>query len=556
LPRHDFSLSSPPATLATAFRGLLTIDDLATLLELRVDQLRHYTYGRGYRYRSFAIRKRSGRGSRDIREPSPGLKIVQLRLAQVLDTVASPRRPAHGFVATRSIATNALQHVGADWVLNVDLADFFPSINFGRVLGLFTRVYRLPPNVSTVLARLCVFDNQLPQGAPTSPVISNMVAWRLDRDLERLASRYRCQYTRYADDMTFSRNGQFPDALGFWDPAAAPRRVSRIGDMLESAIRRNGFQVHPDKVRLSFRDERQLVTGLVVNRRVNVRRTFGRRIRAMLHAWGTYGEAAAEAEFFGRYDTKDRSPHAVLSFRRVVKGHIDFLGMIRGLDDPLYRTLLLKYAALVPGYAVRPAQYRRPNHVRTWKDAIWIIETDETQGTAFELEGYGLVTCAHVVRDVQSRGYPSYANPRVYSPRNEDLEYAARVVSYDADLDLAILEVDGPSSARLPAHKAPLAGVGTPVRGVGFPQHSPAALMWDEVGTITHLRRHMNFPRYMLTNRIVEGASGSPILDMHGRVIAVATVGAPSFAATVAQGADAARTVYGAVPISGLDNLS
>lgn len=238
-------LSASAAELAARFKALRSVDDLAAILELRPDQVPHYAYGRGRKYRPFHISKRRG-GYRTILEPASGLKVVQQKLNQVFDAVFTPASCVHGFARARSIATNAFAHAGRDWVLNVDLKDFFPGINFGRVRGLLmARPYVLPANVATVMAQLATFQDQLPQGSPTSPIVSNMIAAKLDSDLARLARRYKCTYTRYVDDLTFSRTGSsFPRALGSWDPEVRPERASRAGTTLRKAIERNGFEVN------------------------------------------------------------------------------------------------------------------------------------------------------------------------------------------------------------------------------------------------------------------------------------------------------------------------
>ena len=414
----------------------------------------------------------------------------------MLAAVSTPRSCVHGFIGGRSIATNAQQHVGRDWVLTLDLKGFFPSINFGRVRGLFITRYGIPPNVATLLARICTFDNELPQGAPTSPVVSNMVAGALDRDLTRLARRYRCAYTRYADDITFSRDGAFPSALGYWEPTGSGRE-SRVGDDLQAVVEDNGFAIHVDKVHLRYHDERQVVTGLVVNEKVNVPRSFIRRIRAMLHAWDVYGEADAQKEFFDKFDDKDRAPHASPTFRQVVKGHIDFLGMIRGTNDRWYREFIDRYATLVPEYIPRPPSSRRPNHLRTWKDAIWVIETDEGQGTAFELEGFGLVTCAHVVRDIAVPGTTTYPNPRVYSVDNPDLEFPVRVVAHDDNVDLALLAFDDPSGSALKPKMLPELRPGDDVHGAGFPRHARGTAGAADNLKVDHATRVIHVPANM-----------------------------------------------------------
>ena len=160
-------------------------------------------------YRAFAILKRNG-SFRTILEPRRRLKQLQMKALEFMKARAAPPKPCvHGFVEDRSIVTNAKRHLETKpyHLLSLDLEDFFPSITFFRVRGVFRKApFNLSHEVATVLAQLCTFQNTLPQGAPTSPMLSNLVCRSLDRDLMSLARRHRATYTRYADDITFSLN--------------------------------------------------------------------------------------------------------------------------------------------------------------------------------------------------------------------------------------------------------------------------------------------------------------------------------------------------------------
>jgi len=236
-------------------------------------------------------------------------------------------------------------------VLNIDLSDFFPSINFGRVRGLFMHFpYNIPEGAATVLAQLCCHDNQLPQGAPTSPVVSNMICARLDSQLRLLAKENRCMFSRYADDLSFSTTlRDFPPNIAAIDSDGSVT----IGSDLSSVITSNGFEVNLSKVRLQSRHQRQEVTGLVANVFPNVPRTFVREVRAMLNDWTKNGEKAAEAHHrriplgAHRPDFKD-----LPSFRAILKGKIDYIRMIKGRDDPVYLRFLYRYASLDKDYKI------------------------------------------------------------------------------------------------------------------------------------------------------------------------------------------------------------
>lgn len=236
------------------FAAITNAEGVAELLGVSYKALRYRLYGepKSARYHTFEVPKKSG-GVRVITAPSQHWKFLQRRLLHVLECVFEPKATVHGFTADRNIRTNATPHIRRRHVLNVDLNDFFPSINLGRVRGMFmSPPYNCPDKVATVLAQICCFNNELPQGAPTSPIVSNMICARMDAHLGRLARELRCYYTRYADDITFSTDGRdFPrDLAGV--KVVDGESVCEIGRRLRQVIRRNGFQVNTKKVRLGF----------------------------------------------------------------------------------------------------------------------------------------------------------------------------------------------------------------------------------------------------------------------------------------------------------------
>ena len=332
-------LTHTPEELKRLFSLLRTGQDVAYLLEVPYDHLNHILYwGRHrYTYRTFRIRKKSG-GFREISAPPASLRILQSKLNDVLQLAYGRKPSAHGFISGRSILSNARRHVGNRFVLNIDLEDFFPSVNFGRVRGMFmAKPYDVHASAATVLAQICCHNGRLPQGAPTSPIVSNMVCARLDGELQRLAKECRCTYTRYADDLTFSTTvPKFPKQLA--TPVAGLARNNLVlGDELVSIIERNGFQINTRKQRLQLRHQHQEVTGLTVNEFPNVPRRFVRQVRAMLHAWRKHGLEAAEREFRERYDGRSRCPdRQPPSYRQVLRGKLAFLKMVKGESDPTY----------------------------------------------------------------------------------------------------------------------------------------------------------------------------------------------------------------------------
>jgi RNA-directed DNA polymerase len=176
------SLAGSAEDLRAAFLALKTERDVARLLDVPYWQLTYLLHRApaDQRYTAVEIKKRSG-GTRHLLVPCAGLAAVQRKLVQVLSAVYAPKPCVHGFVKNRSIVSNAKQHVRRSWVLNVDLQDFFPTIHFGRVRGVFrAKPYELPDAAATTLAQICCHANQLPQGAPTSPPCVRIVVTPLD----------------------------------------------------------------------------------------------------------------------------------------------------------------------------------------------------------------------------------------------------------------------------------------------------------------------------------------------------------------------------------------
>ncbi len=188
---------------------------------------------------------------------------------------------SHAFHKKRSTYTNAQRHKKRKWILNIDLKDFFPSINFGRVRGFFikNRFFQLDPNIATIIAQIACWRNQLPQGSPCSPIISNLITQPMDIRLNQLAKKERCTYTRYADDLTFSTNlPEFPSRIAHQE--VGEKHAWILADKLRYIVHRSGFQINSKKTRMMYSRSRQEVTGLTVNKQVNANADYIRYARA------------------------------------------------------------------------------------------------------------------------------------------------------------------------------------------------------------------------------------------------------------------------------------
>lgn len=268
---------------------------LADAMGIALNELRFLCFqkevSRVNHYRCFAIAKKSG-GIRRISAPMPRLKRAQYWLLENLLNRVALHDAAHGFVSGRSILSNALPHVGKAVVVNLDLENFFPTIGYPRVKGMF-RQLGYSEQIATLLGLLTTepvteavrMDSELwylqqgerclPQGAPSSPAITNILCRCLDRRLSAMAHRLGFSYSRYADDMTFS--------------AAAGADVQRLLWRCKQIIQDEGFRVHPDKTRVMRQHQKQEVTGVVVNHHPSVDRQTLRRFRALLFQIGKDG---------------------------------------------------------------------------------------------------------------------------------------------------------------------------------------------------------------------------------------------------------------------------
>ncbi len=335
-------LHDSPEILSFKFRNLNEPKDVAELLNVKYGDLIYYLYRLDMRsqYKTFEIPKKNG-SFREINAPISPLKILQRKLNQVLVSIYKPRDATHGFVKGKSILTNSKLHIKRKYVLNIDLEDFFGSINFGRVRGLFlNKPYGLPPKIATLIAQLCCFDGKLPQGAPTSPIITNLICARLDRSLTYLAFNHKCIYSRYADDITFSTSiNNFPKALA---RLKTDNKEIELGEDLRSIIESNGFKVNYQKVRLQVRTQRQEVTGLVVNKFPNVKRKFVRQIRSMFHSWEKFGLDSAQTEYESKYSNFFNPFGLYPDFRNVLCGKLEFLGYIKGKGDTSFVSFVNK----------------------------------------------------------------------------------------------------------------------------------------------------------------------------------------------------------------------
>lgn len=325
---------------AQEFLGLSTRGELARWLKLTDRELRYVLYAltSEQKYTSFNIRKKNG-CERVIDAPHPALKALQRKLLSVFSEIAHPTGLAKGYVQGRSVIDHAWLHRRKRFVILADLQDFFPSITFPRVRGaLMAKPFCLPPVVATCVAQLCCKDGTLPQGAPTSPALSNLICRSLDHSLLRLAKKHRFAVSRYADDICLSTSQRtipieiaVPQGAGF-----------AVGAELNEIVQSSGFHLNEAKFKVRGRETRQLVTGLVVNQGVSLPREWRRQLRVLLHMTRKHGAGRA-AEIAASWERPPASRQGFRSLEQVIRGKSHFAQFVdqrceRGFSDSLFRS--------------------------------------------------------------------------------------------------------------------------------------------------------------------------------------------------------------------------
>lgn len=438
--------------IRTAFEKMQSKEDLLHLLNevkpliygekavpFELKQLTWYANPKlgGKRYAEFKIKKKSG-SQRSIHAPVKGLKALQKTLAFILQCVYEPHKAAMGFVRERSVVDNAKIHVGSNYVYNIDLKDFFPSIDQARVWktlqlkpfnlnkvstaepqyikweefkkeylkteelvkfykgkgrmftntpygtlyvannfdlekdkyvlmggsslktkagksleGTLWLVNKIPEisrlDIANIIASLCCTEmeverknekgewekvkrNVLPQGAPTSPVITNIVCQKLDYLLSGVAKRFGLKYSRYADDITFS------SMHNVYQPE------SEFLKELHRITAEQNFHIKESKTRLQKDGYRKEVTGLLVNEKANVQQRYIKQLRMWLYYWERYGYERASGFFLQQYIAdKGHVKNGKPDMANVISGKLDYLKMVKGAENELYQKLKARF---------------------------------------------------------------------------------------------------------------------------------------------------------------------------------------------------------------------
>ncbi len=289
---------------------------IALLLQIPLWELMWIAKRSNKYYSEFTLTTNHGRKERKIAAPSASLKRVQRLLLDRLFVYHETLPCVKGFIKGHSIADNAAVHKGKGLVISLDIKDFFPTITIARIVGLFKKL-GYSRKLALMIGRLTTYKETLPQGAPTSPMLSNMIAYRMDKVLTKIASSFQLSYTRYADDITFSGDSKSQSSID-----------SFIG-IVKEIVAQQGFQINEEKTKVMRKGSRQTVTGLIVNKETNIRRDQYQQLRAIIHNCKTLGiESQAQLYFRKREALREDeqvTKKMICNFYATLKGKIAFI---------------------------------------------------------------------------------------------------------------------------------------------------------------------------------------------------------------------------------------
>ncbi|KAF3300388.1 trypsin-like serine protease [Carnobacterium sp. PL17RED31] len=520
--------------------------DIADALGIKSGHLRKLLFEeRNNLYSDFEIPKKDG-SLRKIYSPSKKLLFIQRRLLLILENSIKVHPQAYGFVKGKGTVSNASLHLRKNYLLNIDLKDFFPNITSGRVRSMFLNYFKLNNTVASTLTNLCCHPKGfLPQGAPTSPIISNILCKTLDRNLDRLAKNsFGSSYSRYADDISFSSNRPFKENI-----VSEQNGNVILGSSLLDIISSNGFKINLDKVRLQKNHQHQEVTGIVVNDRLNLDRRYIRRVRAMLHSIEVnIDDLSIPTKKFEESNYKGNTFDNLLM---VIKGMIDYIGMVRGKADNIYEKLAVKFnyiLELLELDNIKPLfiTEKIENNVCVIKfkkiflfktDFSEMVELDYGQGSGFLLKSYGIVTNYHVVEGlIESgflNGFPKSTNEfyiETFFGKHSSKIVKAKINKYSKEKDLVLLIPEDLSllDKGLDISTDAL-NLNEEIRLLGYPEFYEGDELKNELGnylrTVVDNVEGNSIKKYELNTMIFAGNSGGPVINSDGKVIGVATEG-------------------------------
>ena len=497
-----------------------SIDDLNEYLGINAIKLKKLMYcaSKGYLYVDFEIKKKNGK-FRKINAPIKELKEIQYKIYNYLKTIYCAKKSSYGFEIGKNNILNAEKHKKHKYVLNIDLKDMFSQITANRIKGMLkSEPYNLDESVARTISIITCYKGFLPQGAPTSPILSNMLLKMLDTKLIKYSKNYNLYYTRYADDLTFSSNRDF-SKIAFNN---YPNSFD-VSEELKSIFNKSNFIINCEKTRYYTYYRRQEVTGIVVNKKMNIAKEKMKEIRLLLYLCKKFSIISTAKRYFEKNnksyfgDIEIENKFAQILFGKInyfvnVKGEMDSIGIrFREQYNEIFN---VKYK-----FNMDSLNTKRNNILKN----IVIIEAENVTGTGFLLKNIGLITAFHVVYDrstnIRQNIVILYKSERIIISESD-------VLYKNASFDYVIIKNTKFNSNIDGFDYKTNFQLGDKVIYAGYPDYCDGDDVYIADAKVTSLKKKTVVGYVTLVdNDIFHGMSGGPVLNESIEVIGYILVG-------------------------------
>lgn len=471
-----------------------------------------YATFKGYKYVSFDLIKKNGK-IRTINAPTKSLKEIQHKLYEYLKTIYHARQSSYGFEPGKNNILNAKKHKKRKYILNIDLKDMFSQITANRIRGmLMSEPYMFDESVANAISKITCCRGILPQGAPTSPILSNMILKMLDTKLIKYSREYNLYYTRYADDLTFSANYDFSHIVFINYPETYDLTI-RLKHIFESS----NFIINNEKTRYYTFYRRQEVTGIVVNKKLNVAKERRKEIRLLLYLCERFGVESTAKKYFEK-NNKSLVSDAIITdkFAQILFGKINYLVNVKGDLDIIGIKFREQFNKIFKGnlnFNMDEINTKRNTILRN----VVIIESEDMIGSGFLLKGIGFVTAFHVIYDREC----SFRKKVSVLYKNENIKISeADIVSQNASFDYVVIRIDKYNDSSNGFSYKKKFFLGDKVVFAGYPDYSRGDDIYIADATVTSLSKKTIVGSVaLIDNDIFHGMSGGPVLSESLEVI-------------------------------------
>ncbi len=471
--------------------------DILDSLNISKKQLNIFLYGK-YNYYDFEIQKKNGH-IREISAPNKFLKYIQQKIVSLIEYKMNSS--VHGYVESRSIVTNAINHVNKRFILNLDLKDFFPSITYARVKGLFVSYFKYGEEAAGIIANLITHNGFLPQGAPSSPIISNIICYKIDTKLQKYCDNRGGYYTRYADDITISWDHNYLSQHFIED-----YKKNIVNSHIVDIIEKEDFKINEEKTRLSRHSAHKEVTGIIVNEKLNANKHYYFRLRGKVYAWEHFGIVSAakrHCEINKKTYVQGTSEE---QFRKKTIGELHFYKMIVGFHSNRYVKLATRINTLMEKHIF----YVEHDFINLKENAVFLvtnnkeIESITSTGTGFRVKNM-ILTCNHI--DVKD--FPCFK-----SISENQLIPRCNLIKENELLDYKAYE--DKNTSFLPFYNTfkPNIEIGQEVYILGYPDYEHEDEMSHILSRVTGKRKYDGVSYFTLDRLIQPGLSGAPVIDV------------------------------------------